>query len=103
MRHVLVDHARRIAAAKRGGAWQRVTLHTGDGNASPVSHSELLDLDGALDSLEAHDPRLARVVEYKYFAGMTIPEIAAALDVSEMTVSNDWRRTRIRLSRTLGG
>lgn len=103
MRHVLVDHARRVTADKRGGDWQRVTLHTGDGRAEPVSPIDMLDLEQALVALEKDDPRLARVVELKYFAGLTISEIASALDVSEMTVSNDWRRARIRLSRELDG
>lgn len=99
MRHVLVDHARRIAALKRGGDRQRVTLHSGDGRGAPPT--DVLDLERALGQLEQREARLARVVEFKFFAGMTIPEIAGALGVSEMTVSSDWRRARIWLTREL--
>ncbi len=101
MRHVLVDHARRVGANKRGGDRQRVTLQTGDGGAAPMPPSDMLDLEQALLALEKQDLRLARLIEYKFFAGMTIAEIAEALEVSEMTVSNDWRRARIWLTREL--
>ena len=101
MRHVLVDHARRIGALKRGGEQHRVTLQTGDGAGRLAPPTDVLDLEHALGQLEQLEGRLAQVVEFKFFAGMTIPEIAGALGVSEMTVSNDWRRARIWLTREL--
>ena len=103
MRHVLVDHARRVRAAKRGGAAQRVTLLSSDGvdPSSATSGTDVLDLDAALTRLEAQDERLARVVELRFFAGLPIPEVAEALSVSHMTVSSDWRRARVWLAREL--
>jgi len=101
MRHVLVDHARRRHALKRGGALDRVTLVTGDGQEIDAAPADVLDLDQALVRLEQEEPRLATVVELKFFAGSTIEEIAEATGVSHMTVSNDWRRARIWLAREL--
>ena len=103
MRHALVDHARRLSAAKRGGEdAHRVTLLSGDGPETGPPPPDVIDLDRALTRLAEGEPRLARVVELKFFGGLTIPEIAEALDVSHMTVSNDWRRARIWLARELG-
>jgi RNA polymerase sigma-70 factor, ECF subfamily len=102
MRHVLVDHARRSAAAKRGGELERVTLVTGDGREPAASPADVLDLDDALGRLKQEQPRLARVVELRYFGGATIEETAEVLGVSHMTVSEDWRRARVWLARELG-
>jgi len=101
MRHVLVDHARRRAALKRGGDLDRVTLVSGDGGASD-GDLDVLDLDGALTRLAEVAPRQARVVELKFFGGLTIPEVAEVLEVSHMTVSSDWRKARVWLARELG-
>lgn len=101
MRHVLVDHARAKRAEKRGGALERVTLLDTDGADGPAL--DVLDLDEALRRMAEDDERRARVVELKFFTGLTIPEIAEALGVSHMTITNDWRRARARLSRELGG
>ncbi|MHC5211233.1 MAG: ECF-type sigma factor [Planctomycetota bacterium] len=103
MRHVLVDHARRRRAAKRGGDAERVTLLTGDGGEADAPTLDVLDLDEALARLERTDERLACVVELKFFAGLTIEEVAEALGVSHMTVSTDWRRARVWLARELAG
>jgi RNA polymerase sigma factor (TIGR02999 family) len=103
MRHVLVDHARRRQAAKRGGELERVTLVTGDGREPAQSPADVLDLDDALARLKQEHPRLAQVVELRFFAGATIEEVAEALGVSHMTVSDDWRRARIWLARELAG
>jgi len=102
MRHVLVDHARRVRARKRGGEQQRVTLVTGDGSARSGPPTDVLDLDRALGRLERESGRQARVVELRFFGGLSIPEVADALGVSHMTVSNDWRRARVWLARELG-
>lgn len=100
MRNVLVDHARRRAARKRGGDRVQTTLDdalaVADGR--PIG---LLDLDRALEQLAGYDERLARVVEYRFFAGMTLEETAEVLGLSSMTVSRDWRKARAWLRRFL--
>lgn len=100
MRQVLVDHARRRRAGKRGGAWLRVTLDEGLG-APAADLDELLALDEALEALAARDARAARVVELRVFAGLTVEEIAAALDVSKRTVDGDWAFGRLWIARAL--
>ncbi len=97
MRQVLVEHARRRNAEKRGGGWERTTLNDGD---QPVEFSPdaLLGLDRALAELE---PRQREVVEYRFFVGMEEHEIATALGVSERTVRRDWVKARAWLYRSL--
>lgn len=92
MRQILVDHARRRTRAKRGGDRQRVTLRTG--LATDEFAEDLIELDAAMSRLAADSPRQARVVEYRYFGGMTIDETAEALGVSARTVKNDWAYAR---------
>jgi RNA polymerase sigma factor (TIGR02999 family) len=97
MRHVLVDHARSRLAGKRGGGLTRVTLADGDGaSAAPVA--EILDVDRALERLNAHDANKARVVELRYFGGLTLEEIAAALELSLATVKRHWSFARAWLA-----
>jgi RNA polymerase sigma factor (TIGR02999 family) len=100
MRHILVDHARSRRASKRGGAAQRVTLDDvaaiGPGNAA-----DMIALDDALRALAAVDRRKSRVVELKYFGGLTVEEIADVLYVSPETVARDWRLARAWLFREL--
>jgi RNA polymerase sigma factor (TIGR02999 family) len=100
MRQVLVDAARERSAAKRGGDLARVSL---DGEALAVETfaDEVLAVDVALTRLEALDERLARLVEWRYFAGMSEPEIAAVLGVSDRTVRRDWQKARAFLYREL--
>lgn len=100
MRQVLVDHARRRTSAKRGGQASRVPLEQVLVVAEERS-DELLALDGALARLAALDERQARVVEAKVFGGMTIPEMAVALDVSAATVKRDWAMARAWLAKEL--
>ena len=97
MRQVLVDHARRHNAAKRGGGWQRTTLHDGV-RLIEFRADELLALDRALEQL---DERQRRVVEYRFFGGLEEKEIAAVLGISETTVRREWVRARAWLYRTL--
>ena len=97
MRQVLVDHARRRDAAKRGGGAPPVTLTDAVG-AGPLDLDELLALDRALDTL---DPRQRQVVECRFFAGMEESEIATALGLSERTVRRDWAKARAWLYREL--
>jgi RNA polymerase sigma factor (TIGR02999 family) len=101
MRRVLVDHARTRRALKRGGGGTQVTL--GDAARMPAAHDEVdvLALDDALARLATLDPRKARLVELRYFAGLSIPEAAAALGVSQATVGREWTVARMWLRREL--
>jgi len=104
MRQVLVDHARRRRASKRGGAWDRVTLYTDvtpAGTPAPQEF-ELLDVHDALDRLVALDERTARVVELRFFGGLTLEETAEVLGVSRRTAADDWSLARAWLARELG-
>lgn len=100
MRNLLIDHARAHATQKRGGGTLRTTL---DERTIAVREraDDLLALDQALDRLAGYDPRLARVVEYRFFGGMSVAETAAALDVSAMTVHRDWQKARAWLLQML--
>ena len=102
MREVLIDHARRRSAAKRGGRQSRLTL---DEERTPGGGGgvELLALDEALQKLEGLDPQQARVVELRYFAGLSIEETAEALSVSPATVKREWQMARAWLREALGG
>jgi RNA polymerase sigma factor (TIGR02999 family) len=93
MRHILVDRSRRRTADKRGGLHQHVTL---DDNLTVTDHhaEQILDLHEALDQLALLDERLARVVECRYFGGMTEMETAEALHVGVRTVRRDWIKAR---------
>ena len=101
MRHILVDHARRRTADKRGGRLRHVTLDDGlvgtDGQAE-----SLLELHDALAQLARLDKRLARVVECRFFGGMTEQETAEVLHVTERTVRRDWIKARGLLYQALG-
>jgi RNA polymerase sigma factor (TIGR02999 family) len=97
MRHVLVDAARERLAAKRGGGGPLVTLDEGAA-AVPAPDARLVALDEALRRLAALDARQARVVEYRYFAGLTAEEAGLLLGVSAPTVKRDWRAARAWLA-----
>ncbi|MEO8189468.1 MAG: sigma-70 family RNA polymerase sigma factor [Acidobacteriota bacterium] len=107
MREVLIDHARRRATAKRGGGETRLTYD--DALETPASREpdasqavELLALDAALEKLESLDARQARVVELRYFAGLSIEETAEALNISPATVKREWQMARAWLRDELG-
>ena len=101
MRRILVEHARRRRADKRGGSAGPQQL--GDDLPFVVPDpGRLLDLDEALQRLERERPREARIVELRYFGGLQVKEIAEALGVSVGTVERDWRLARARLSKELG-
>ncbi len=104
MRQILTDHARRKRADKRGGGDAPVTLTDAvlapDG-AAPLEALDVLVLDEVLRRLEALDARQARVVEYRVFGGMTVPEVAGVMGISTRSVENDWRLARAWLSREL--
>jgi RNA polymerase sigma factor (TIGR02999 family) len=101
MRRVLVDHARTRRALKRGGGETQVTLGHADHAAAAPDQVDLLALDDALARLASLDPRKARLVELRYFAGLSIPEVAAALGVSLATVGREWAVARMWLRREL--
>ncbi len=102
MRQVLVDAARRRGTAKRGGGVAAVTLDEEHATVDAFA-DELLDLDDALARLETFAPRQARVVECRFFAGLSVEETAAALDVSPRTVKSDWALARAWLYDALHG
>lgn len=101
MRGVLVDHARARRAEKRGGGAVRLTLDDRDLAAPPPP--DLLDLDNALTKLARFDARKARIVELRYFAGLSTEEIAAALEIGVATVGRDARRASAWLAAELNG
>ena len=108
MRRILVDHARRRDAQKRGGGAVRVTLEDADAAGEALSNALPLDvpaeeLDEALDKLAALDERQARVVELRFFTGLSIEETGEALGVSPATVKRDWTLARAWLHRELKG
>src|SRR5687768_3026459 len=89
MREILVDHARRKNADKRGGAAEMVRLEDAE-PAAPAATIDLLALDEALAQLADVDPRLSQVVELRFFGGLSIAETADTLTVSSATVERDW-------------
>jgi RNA polymerase sigma factor (TIGR02999 family) len=100
MRHILADHARRQRAEKRGGGRQKLSLEAA---VTPLVEGEVdvIDLNGALERLAALDARKARVVELRFFAGLTNQEVAEVLGVSRKTVVDDWTVARLWLRREL--
>ena len=94
MRRILVDHARRHGAARRGGGARRITLDTVDALAADERAELLVDLDEALERLTGLDERQARVVECRFFGGLTEEETAEALGISPRTVKRDWAKAR---------
>jgi RNA polymerase sigma factor (TIGR02999 family) len=103
MRRILIDHARERGAIKRGGGRQRVTLNglSDDPVGNDLDLEDLIGLDRALQKLRSLHEREARVLECRYFAGMTTREIATFLGVSERTVRGDWSHARAWLKREL--
>jgi RNA polymerase sigma factor (TIGR02999 family) len=102
MRRVLVDHARAKLADKRGGSAVKIAMDESVALVEGLAE-DILDLDGALEALATFDDRKAQVVQMKFFAGMTMPEIAAALALSDATVERDWTLARAWLVRRLHG
>ncbi|HEY6232288.1 MAG TPA: sigma-70 family RNA polymerase sigma factor [Pyrinomonadaceae bacterium] len=97
MRHILIDHARRRQYVKHGGEVQRVSFDAATRDPATMSQpraAELLALDEALHELAKIDPRKSRVVELRYFGGLSIEETAEVLEISAMTVRRDWRAAK---------
>ena len=102
MRHILVDFARSRDRIKRGGGLEQVSLD--EALTMTVDHtSELLNLDEALTALARLDERQSRIVELRFFGGLTEAEIAQVMKVSERTIQSDWRLARSWLLRELSG
>lgn len=102
MRRVLVNHARDRRAEKRGGGRQKVPLDERIGVADEATKVDLLALDDALNDLAASDERLSRVVEMRYFGGMSIDEIGGVLGVAPRTVKRYWKAAKLLLYEKLG-
>lgn len=105
MRRLLINHARDRAAVKRGGTATHVAFddafdRAGTESVSPV---DLLDLDRALLDLASLDSRQARIVELRYFGGLTVEETARVMDVSPRTIKREWHTARLWLLRALSG
>lgn len=100
MRQILTDHARRKMADKRGGGWDKVGLEQVGG--APQADLDVVALDEALTKLAQLDPRRHRVVELRFFGGLSMEEIAEVLGVSKTTVESDWRGARAWLASEIG-
>jgi RNA polymerase sigma factor (TIGR02999 family) len=96
MRRILVDHARARGRLKRGGGATRVTLD-GDQWPAPQPGADVIALDEALDDLARFDPQGARIVELRFFGGLTLEEIAGVIDRAPRTVKRDWAAAKVWL------
>jgi RNA polymerase sigma factor (TIGR02999 family) len=101
MRRILVDHSRRRRAERRGRDWERITLTGLDVAASEPSQLDVLALHESLERLAILDPEQARIVELRYFAGLTIQEAAEVVGVSEATVVREWTMAKAWLRASL--
>jgi len=101
MRQIVVDHARRRLADKRGEAVQPVTLDE-QIDADALDPSQLVHLDDALGRLQQLEPKLAELVELRFFAGLSVEQVAQLRDVAPRTVIRDWRRARAYLFDSVG-
>jgi RNA polymerase sigma factor (TIGR02999 family) len=101
MRRILVDHARAHAASKRGGAVRKVPINE-EILVGPVMDVDLLALDEALTRLAALDPQQSRIVELRFFAGLTMEETAEVMHISPATIGREWRIAKAWLSAELG-
>ena len=102
IRHLLVDHAREAHAAKRGGGAERLPLDAAQDVAAP-DDLDLLELDEALGALAAIDPMKSRIVELRFFGGLSVEETAAVLDVAPATVKRHFAVAKLWLHRRLRG
>jgi len=101
MRSVVVDFVRHRAAERRGGDAVHVELATESAGFSDPREREVIRINEALEELAAIDERLVRVVEMRYFAGMTEEQVAEALELSRRSVARDWEKARLFLAAAL--
>ncbi len=101
MRRVLVDQCRARVAKKRGGIRVAVELDAALATAAP-EEADILTIDRLLDDLQARDPQQARIIELRFFAGLTVEETAAALGISKATVKRDWAMAKAWLTIEMG-
>lgn len=101
MRSVVVDYVRERQSQRRGGEVLQVTLNTDAVEEGVLGEAEILGVHDALEDLARVDPRLVQIVEMRYFGGLTEPEIATALDISERTVRREWSKARLLLATAL--
>jgi RNA polymerase sigma-70 factor, ECF subfamily len=102
MRRILIDHARKQIAEKRGGEGEKISLEEID-VASINPDQNLIALDEALSELEKVDPQQSRIIELRYFGGLTVEETAEVLQISPRTVAREWAMARAWLYRNLTG
>lgn len=100
MRHIVIDYARKRRSQKRGGGWRRISLDEGV-PASQARFDELLELDEALKRLQRFDERLCKVVECRFFGGMSVEETAIALEIAPRTVDRAWQKAKAWLYREM--
>ena len=93
MRRILVDHARARHRIKRGGDQVRVVFDE-DSTIARTRDNDVLALDEILQKLQVLDPRQAKIVEMRFFGGMTVPEVANVLGLSTRTIENEWKMCR---------
>jgi RNA polymerase sigma factor (TIGR02999 family) len=101
MRSILVDHARAKASLKRGGDHQRVPLDQADHTTAQLDEATVLAIDEAMTRLAALDPRKARLVEMRFFGGLTADEAADVLGIARSTAAEEWRMARAWLYQQL--
>lgn len=101
MRSVIVDFARRRKAARRGGGAVRESLSIASVDGAPAGEEQILRVHEAVEELARLEPRMARVVELRYFAGLTEQEIASSLGLTDRTVRRDWEKARLFLAEAL--
>ncbi len=102
MRHILVDEARRRIAEKRGGGGVRIDLASAALPLDAEAH-DVVAIDQALATLAQQSPRLGQIVEMRFFAGMSVEDTAAALDLDPRSIVRDWQKARLFLHRALAG
>jgi RNA polymerase sigma factor (TIGR02999 family) len=101
MRHILVDHARRVAADKRGGGAHKISLNETVSFSNEQQDIDLLALDEALQKLAGQDEEQSRIIELRFFGGLTVEETAEVLKISPAIVKREWATTRAWLFRQL--
>lgn len=101
MRNILIDRARRHLSQKRGGGAEQIDIDDALGMGVDAECVDLVALDQALNSIAAHHPRLVQVVELRFFAGLSVEEVATALDITTRSVERDWKKARAYINQAM--